>query len=270
MQASFDSLQNFLSNWQEIRSTKEKSSSIENYAEFFQQFSSYHQKAAQTIPVPPTAAKAIDPLKLAEFFTEIEKPLEASRHSALAFDPWRVIGLGRNEVRVVSILCWLLDPRGSHGYGPTLQQGLLAHIHQQNPAFPTLSEKSCRVRTETNLNGERGDRVDIEITSGNFHLIIEAKIDALEQPLQVQRYCEQAKKRAMQHRLPWAIIYLTPSGRKPACEHENLICLSWYQLSAILEKSMRNHQACRPSDFLPIQSNADFFVKTYLNHIHSL
>lgn len=270
MQASFDSLQDFLSSWQEIRSTEEKSSFTENSADFFQQFSSHRHKEAQTTTAPPAAAKAIDAQKLAEFFTALEKPLEASRHSALAFNPLTVIRLGRNEGRVVSILCWLLDPRGSHGYGPTLQQGLLAHIHQQIPAFPTISEKGCRVRAETNLNGDRGDRVDIEITSGNFHLIIEAKIDAIEQPKQVERYSEQAKKRAMQQGLPWAIIYLTPAGQKPACEHENLLCLSWYQLSSILDKSMRNHQACRQGNVLPIQSNADFFVKTYLNHIHSL
>lgn len=270
MQASFDSLQNFLSNWQEIRLAEDKSSFTQNSADFFQKFSSYHKKEAQTTPVPPTARKGVDAQKLAEFFTALEKPLEASRHSALAFDPWRVIGLGRNEVRVVSILCWLLDPRGSHGYGPTLQQGLLAHIHQQIPAFPTFSEKSCRVRTETQLNGQRGDRVDIEITSGNFHLIIEAKIDALEQPKQVERYCEQAKKRAMEHGCPWAVIYLTPTGIKPACEHENVICLSWYQLSCILQKSMKDQQARKENNSLPIQNNADFFVKTYLNHIRSL
>lgn len=270
MQASFDSIQDFFSRWQEIRSTEEKSSFTEKCADFFQQFSSHHQKKAQATVAPLTAAKAIDAQKLAEFFTALEKPLEASRHSAVAFNPWSLIGLGRNEVRVVSILCWLLDPRGSHGYGPTLQQGLLAHIHQQIPQFPTISGKGCRVRPETNLNGDRGDRVDIEITSGNFHLIIEAKIDALEQPKQVERYCEQAKKRAMQHGLPWAIIYLTPAGQKPACEHENLVCLSWYQLSSILEKSMKSHQACRQANALPIQNNADFFVKTYLHHIHSL
>lgn len=269
MQAPFSSLQEFFSGWQEIGRYEEKSSFTENLAHFFQQFSAHHQKEEENTPEPLATSKAIDVQRLAEFFTAIEKPLEASRHSAIAFDPWRVIALGRNEVRVVSILSWLLDPGGSHGYGPALQQGLLSHINRQIPAFPTHSRNRCLVRSEINLNGESGNRVDIEIDAENFHLVIEAKIDALEQPRQVERYCEQAKKRTTRQGCPWALIYLTPTGRKPSHEDENLLCLSWYQLSRILQESMKNHQNSRDNDLLAIQGNADFFVKTYLNHICS-
>lgn len=270
MQASFNSLQGFFNDWQAIRAPTKKHSFAENLAQFFQQFNTYHRQEAQTTTAPPVASPTIDAQKLAEFFTALEKPLEASRHSAIAFDPLRLMKLGRDEVRVVSLLSWLLNPHGSHGYGPALQQGLLAHIHQHIPAFPLSSGKRCQVRTEINLNGESGNRADIEMDADHFYLVIEAKIDAPEQPRQLERYCEQAQKRARQHQCPWAVVYLTPTGRKPSHEDANLVCLSWYQLSRILQESMKNHQSLRENDLLAIQGNADFFVKAYLNHIRSL
>lgn len=270
MQASLHSLQDFFSNWQEIRSPAKKHSVTENLTQFFQQFETCHRQEAKTTSTPPPAQKAIDAQKLAAFFTALEKPLQASRHSAIAFDPLRLMKLGRDEVRVVSLLSWLLNPHGSHGYGPALQQGLLAHIHQHIPAFPLAAGKRCQVRTEINLNGESGSRADIEMDADHFYLVIEAKIDALEQPRQVERYCEQAQKRAKQHGTPWAVVYLTPHGGKPSHENDSLVCLSWYQLSRILQESMQKHQSLRGNDLLAIQGNADFFVKTYLNHIRSL
>lgn len=270
MQAPCHSLQIFLRDWQEIHSQKENLKPTENITQFFQRFSSIHRQEEQTTPALPVAQKTIDSQKLAEFFTALEKPLQSSRRSAIAFDPLRLMRLGRDEVRVVSLLSWLLNPYGSHGYGTVLQQGLLAYINQHIPAFPTSTGKRCQVRTEINLNGESGNRADIEIDSDHFYLIIEAKIDALEQPRQLERYCEQARKRSRQHGNPWAVIYLTPTGRKPSHEDENLVCLSWYQLSRTLQESMKDHQDRRSNDLPAIQGNADFFVKTYLNHIYSI
>ena len=270
MQTSLHSLQDFFSNWQEIRSPAKKHSVTENLDQFFQQFDACHRQETKATPAPPPAQKSIDTQKLADFFTALEKPLQASRHSAIAFDPLRLMKLGRDEVRVVSLLAWLLNPHGSHGYGPALQQGLLAHIQQHILAFPCTTGKRCQVRTEINLNGESASRADIEMDADHFYLVIEAKIDALEQPRQVEHYCEQAQKRARQHQCPWAVIYLTPRGNQPAHESENLVCLSWYQLSRILQESVKNHQNLRENDLLAIQGNADFFVKAYLNHIRSL
>ncbi len=176
------------------------------------------------------------------------------------------MGLGRNEVRVVNILSWLLDSHGSHGFGPALQQGLLTYINQHIPLFPMAAGKRCHVRTEISPNGESGNRVDIEMDADNFYIIIEAKIDATEQIRQLERYCGQAKKQGKH----WAVIYLTPDGRKGSHGERNLVCLSWSQLSRILQHCMKNHQTDRINSRSSAQNNADFFVKTYLNHIRVL
>lgn len=270
MQSSLESLQEFFNTWQEIRNTEDKTTGADNIPQLLGKFSAHHHKGKQATPASSSTPKAIDPQRLEYFFTAIEKPLQASRHSAIAFDPWRVIALGRNEVNVVKILSWLLNPYGSHGYGPALQQGLLAYVNRHLPFFPVAAQKRCQVRTEINLNGECENRVDIEMDSDDFYLIIEAKIDALEQPRQVERYCDRARQRAWQLGCPWAVVYLTPRGKKPSHEEENLICLSWNQLSRILRESMKQHAKHRTTDLTNLQGNAEFFIKTYLNHIRSL
>jgi hypothetical protein len=270
MQISFNSLNDFFTNWQTINSSVEKIGFAENISQFFQKFSEFHQQETPGKIAPRVTQKTIDTQDLAKLFTTLEKPLQASRYSAISFDPLRLMKLGRDEVRVVSLLSWLLNPYGSHGYGPVLLQGFLAYIHQYIPSFPTFADSRCQVRTEINLNGESDSRADIEIDFDHFYIIIEAKVDALEQPRQVERYCEQARKRTKQNCIPWAIIYLTPSGKKPSHEDRNLVCLSWYQLSHTLQKSMIIHQNHRKNYLPSVQDHADFFIKTYLNHIRSL
>lgn len=185
----------------------------------------------------------IDVDQLRAFFNRLATPLQAVQHNVSSFDPWDIAGLKRNEVRNSAVLAWLLNPKGSHGFGAVPLYALLASIRtSENKAFPTAYTRFCRVRVESNPNGDSKNRVDIEIDADNFFVLIEVKIDAFEQKEQIKRYCLEAEKRATKKR-PWGVVFLTPRGKQPksmSVDNPHVIsCLSWSSLAARFEESMR-------------------------------
>jgi hypothetical protein len=233
----------------------------------------FHRLHPATVPAP-VAAPRIQAQQLATFFLGLQDTLQASRYNALAFNPWEVMRLGRNEVRVVSILAWLLDPKASHGLGPVLLNALLSQL---GPDFAHAGDGRCQVRTEIHLQGSNSDRVDIEIDGEKMYLIIEAKIDAPEQEHQIARYCRQAHKQASQHSRPWKVIYLTCNQRSPTWSDDDhrryaphIANWSWHALAQCLAHALQTHQNQRMAPSLPIQAHADFFVRSYLQHVQSL
>ena len=117
--------------------------------------------------------------ELQSFFAKLPPLITNAKHAGFLCDPWAVASLKRNEVRNSAVLAWWLDPRGSHGLGPALLTELLQLMHWDCPISP-----SCRVRVESHPDGDRSNRVDIEVDDPAFFLIIEVKIDALEGALQ--------------------------------------------------------------------------------------
>lgn len=260
----------FFEQLQHLSPRPEQPVNVEKFRTFFGEF---HRLYPATVPTAMPAPR-INTHKLKEFFLGMTGPLEASRYNALAFNPWEIMRLGRNEVRVVSILAWLLDPKASHGLGHALLNGLLAQL---GPDFANAGHGRCQVRTEINLQGSSSDRVDIEIDGEKLYLIIEAKIDAPEQGHQIARYCRQAHKQASQQKRPWKVIYLTCNQRPPTWtvgDHQryapHIANLSWHALSQCLAHALQTHQNQRTAPGLEIQHHADFFVRSYLHHIQSL
>ncbi|MDC9616091.1 PD-(D/E)XK nuclease family protein [Xenorhabdus khoisanae] len=186
----------------------------------------------------------IDINQLANFFNHLSEPLKAVRNRSLFFDPWEVAGLKRKEMRNTAVLAWLLDPRGTHGFGELPLKALLQIIHtSKKEIFPVVFDRHCRVQIETSPCGDSTNRVDIEIDADNFFLLIEVKIDATEQDKQIERYCLDAEKRAGKR--PWAVVFLTPHGKKSLTSGSNnnhyISCLSWHHLATSLESTMQEH-----------------------------
>ena len=234
---------------------------------FFERFAACRYQAPATV----TTRLPVDAIKLGDFLAELAKPLEASRQGAFHFDPWEVAGLRDNEVRNSGVLAWLLNPHASHGFGHAGMTGLLTTVNRHSDGkFPVESGQFCRVRTETNPNGEMADRVDIEIDAENFYLIIEVKIYAPEQAEQLERYCRQAKERAGSR--PWAIIFLTPSGRKPSTagrysDSVGIVPLSWKKLAAALERKLPRHRST-PGQALSVSRQiAEQAARRFLNKV---
>lgn len=246
-QALWERLPGFFDAYAKMRSTPEKMTLAEWLPGFFDGFSI----CRAPIRAPAAPRVAINPNELASFFASLAQPIIDARQSAFSFDPWEVADLGKDEVRNTSVLAWLLNPLGSHGLASAGMNGLLTTV---NHHFQSISHgdflaepgKFCRVRTEINPNGEVDDRVDIEIDAENFYLIIEVKIKAPEQVGQLERYCRQAEERARSR--PWAVVFLTPQGRKPNSSGKyansgRIVPLSWKKLASVLEQELPNRKA---------------------------
>lgn len=207
---------------------------------FFQQWS---ENTLTFDAVEETKRTVVDAGQLEAFFSCLSAPLQAVQHRVLSFDPWEIAGLKRKEVRNSAVLAWLLNPQGSHGFGAVPLYALLASIRTaENKAFPAAFTRFCRVRVESNPNGDSKNRVDIEIDADNFFVLIEVKIDAFEQQEQIDRYCLEAEKRATKKRR-WGVVFLTPQGRQPnsmSADNPHFIsCLSWSELATRFEEPMR-------------------------------
>ena len=214
-----------------------------------------------------TEASPPDYRLLSNWLSSMRLPLNDVQSSAWNFDPWEVAGLGRDEVRNTSVLAWLLNPRGSHGMGSAVLQHLLSSINKQKNHFPVSEGSFCNVRTEISPNGDISDRLDIEIDTENFYLIIEVKIGATEGYEQLNRYGRLAETQKA-HR-PWALIYLTP-GKKEAKTGNNytdsIISFSWDEIARIIEKSIPTAPETPSQSWYAANHAVTLFAKHIRNH----
>jgi hypothetical protein len=215
--------------------------------------------ALHTAPTPvqiPAVGAMID------FLHNIRGPLQGVDASGLLSDPWAASGVRRDEVRNASVLRWFLDPRAGHGCADTLLADLLERVNEIAPGdFPGRPSSACTVSVEECPDGDSASRVDIQVNDPRFFLVIEVKLDAQEQPGQLERYCAIAAGRATAMR-PWAVIFLTLSGRTPSTAgnwDDRVIPISWKQIA----RSLRN--AAR--DMAPVPR---FLASSFATHISNL
>ena len=208
--------------------------------------------------------------KLHAFFAELPSLLTSAKHAGFLCDPWAVAALKRNEVRNSFVLAWWLDPRGSHGLGPALLKELLAYMQWDCPVSP-----SCHVRVESHPDGDRSNRVDIEIDDPGFFLIIEVKIDAPEGAFQIKRYCNLAEGRKTVHKR--GVLFLTPTGRPPGSVDTDPACVndpptriypvSWKEMASLLRAALRRHHERIQTKSYPETALVALLARTFCNHI---
>ncbi|WP_390902435.1 PD-(D/E)XK nuclease family protein [Sphingomonas bisphenolicum] len=215
--------------------------------------------AVQTPPKhsrpPPTGA-------MIDFLDSVRAPLQSVDASGLLSDPWAASGLRRDEVRNASVLRWFLDPRAGHGCAGSLLTDLLERANRTAPGdFPSRPSSTCTVSVEECPDGDRASRVDIQVNDPGFFFVIEVKLDAQEQPGQLARYCEIAAARATAMR-PWAVIFLTLSGRTPSTAGDwtdRVVSVSWKQIARSLRAAAR--------DTAPVPR---FLATSFATHISNL
>ena len=218
----------------------------------------------------PEPGETLDRNALRTFFVELEPLVTSAKHAGFLCDPWAVASLKRNEVRNSAVLAWWLDPWGSHGLGPVLLTELLHFMH-----WDCSIDRSCRVRVESHPDGDRSNRVDIEIDDPGFFLIIEVKIDAPEGSKQLQRYCNSAEmKRTAGQR---GVLFLTPTGRPPVSVDPNSTCetlpsdqvipISWKKIASLLQAALRQHHARFQAKRYPETALVALLARTFCNHI---
>jgi hypothetical protein len=204
-------------------------------ARFFDKAHSLLARPQTSPPVTATAAMP-SPQRLTTILASLSEPLRRSRANGDFLQIWSVAGLKRNELQNAAVLAWLIDPKGSHGYGSKILSGFLLAAAEQAPSWPLHGADLSRVtvHTEERPLGSDRDRVDIAIDGPDFVLFVEVKIDAPPGPLQLQRYTEAANDKARAWRKTYAqVIYLSPR-RPPPDLPPGIVVLTWRRVARAL------------------------------------
>ncbi|QLI82645.1 PD-(D/E)XK nuclease family protein [Chitinibacter fontanus] len=208
---------------------------------FFQQIAPLLPKSQSISPVTQ-----VNPTQLQDWLEHIKQPLIRAKQGGLGFNPWIIANIKRDEVRNSAVLAWLLNPNGNHGLGKLALCALVRGIPELGLSEALNTSSRCSVRTESNPDGDRSNRVDIEIDADHFYLLIEVKIDAAEGIDQLSRYGALCEQRAASR--PWAILFLTTKRSMPktAGNYAHKIhSVSWLQVAQWLSSALKQHTAQR-------------------------
>lgn len=118
------------------------------------------------------------------------------------------VAVGRDELRHSAIIATLLDPHGNHGQGILF---LKKFLDVCMPDFIFDLQGHISVETETATDD---GRLDIVVSNGIQAIIIENKIDAIDQPQQLKRYNIYAERNYQEY----TILYLTIDGREASSQ----------------------------------------------------
>lgn len=139
---------------------------------------------------------------------------EEERRCAHRFNIFEALGIERKEELLhTQLLAHLLNPEAAHGQGCVFLDNFfgVAREHQDfKPPLMPIDKLAWRVRPEVPVENGQLDLL-IECAWPPYVLVIENKVDAGEQPRQLQRYSEWMKT----HRKSYErqLIFLTPEGR---------------------------------------------------------
>lgn len=147
---------------------------------------------------------------------------EESRKRGEQFNIFEVLGLQTSEVRLHSaFLAELLNPNGDHGLNNKFLKVFVEDIVKNCKSFDFDTE-SAQVFPEFSIGDitedyQEGGRIDLYIQDKNNQIIIvENKIDALDQPYQLLRYHNYAERSKELPQEKFTLLYLTPNGKKPS------------------------------------------------------
>ena len=174
---------------------------------------------SETATVPEARSLLTHSQRVCRLFREA-----ADGRSGEHFNLFRILGVERLEVSTHSaILRELLDPRGSHGQGSVFLRRFVEVLE-----LPAFDYEQGRVDAEYGIGSvtkTSGGRLDLRISDGTGpRIIIENKIDAVEQADWVTRYLDHAPRATL--------VYLTRRGDEPTNipgtgRPERLACISY-------------------------------------------
>ena len=228
---------------------------------FFTQFAEFRH-----IQLPQSRA----PLPISDwenFLACFANEHSAYRQQGKAVDIWKLVGLGRDELRNCSILSWLLNCHGSHGQGTVFLQALLLCASSGQKHFDLELVHDYRVTVEEiheeyePNNAKQRSRVDIVLEGPTFLLLIEVKVTSGETDNQLERYLRIGRTRAGVR--PWCLVYLTLDGRPPkdATLKDELICVRWRDLG---------YAFLRHTNSMPVASHGTVAIRQFCQHIINL
>lgn len=165
--------------------------------------------------------------KLSNIIVEEKALQEVKRKRGEYFNVFRVLGFSTSEVRLHSaFISELLKPYGDHGLEESFLNCFINLVIKRIDDLKDFEFDaiSAKVTPEFDIgpiskDGTKGGRIDILLEDENGQLIIiENKIDAGDQPMQLLRYYNFAidKKGLGSENIKFCILYLTKEGYAPS------------------------------------------------------
>jgi hypothetical protein len=180
------------------------------------------------------------------------------------FNLFEALGAVRVELRHSDFLAFLLSPSQNHGLGDTfakrlLQKALISSAEHSSPV--SLIDLDTWDLDELVVMRE-WQNIDILLVDERNKLvvIIENKIDSIEQSSQLSRYWKTVKE----HYGSFQIVglFLTPEGDQPS--HENYLAIDYSIICAILEKLTQSRSSSIGPD---IQVVLKHYIEMLKRHI---
>ena len=199
------------------------------------------------------------------FTEQFESHYKTYLNEGNAINIWDICCIGFDELKHCNVLSWLLDDKGSHGFGNEFFHYFIDYLYNRSNFQFTITKDDINIpyytSTEVHYESdeeEKNSRVDIKIANERFLIFIEAKVQASETNDQLIRYYRLGKKESAQNKnKPWELIFLTKDGRQPKDQQDDdynsmlnkVICLSWQEIAVLLRR------------FSTIQSSRPFLQK---------
>lgn len=166
-----------------------------------------------------------------------------------------IIGQARRENTHSRILKWLLNPTSRHGLGCALVRRLVKHCTGK----PTAERLAVKDVTFSQWRNHR--EADLVVWGEDFTLVIENKVNAIEEPDQ----CDDLYANFRNETGP-LFLFLTPDGREPCTAKtedakSSFGTLAWPELRGMIEEELRES---RPA------SGATLAVDVVRNYLRTL
>src|SRR5262245_33950704 len=164
-------------------------------------------------------------LSLEQFFSSLKHRVELAEKQQRRIDRLRATNFNvfdliePDENKLSDILADLLDPEGGHGQGDLFLRLLFKQLGLRSDAKLT---KNVTVQREAPTHGilKYRRRLDVFVEARAL-LVIENKVDSLEQQDQVKDYLRHLQQCAVGRQV--RLIYLTPDGRPPESLNPSVI-----------------------------------------------
>jgi hypothetical protein len=235
-------------------------SAVVDMAVFFGKIGGLHAShKARSAP-----ARFVSTASVSEFLqTMVALPASAGRPTP-TFDIWKVISLGRSEVRTTSILAWAMDPCGSHGKCADVLNALLNDVRPKEDSsfpFPRWIEK-CEVSTEEWYYEGQASRVDIVVEGSDFTTFVEVKVDAPPIVEQVKRYLMVSEARAKATgRARFGVMFLAPKRASSLPDlGPHVVSITWSDVA-------RAVRSCIPQAQNSMASAIDVVLGQFAAHV---
>ncbi len=192
------------------------------------------------LPARRALERTLDTLHFSSFLADLRTGLAASRHDGRLMNVWAVAGLKRKEVPTASVLGWLLDCNGSHGFGAAILDALMDLLIAKYPTRDLQQVRlgrHYRLAVEHSSLGETSNRVDLAVDAENAVIFIEVKIDAPQRKNQLNDYLGIARARASAQGKPIAcLLYL--SKFLPDGAPEEVLHLRWSDIADAISQAV--------------------------------